>query len=775
MIGQPFVRLIGVALFTGASLLALAPAAFAASASTADTPVATAQTDINAASQGAPEPHALEEVVVTAQRRAENLQVVPISVTVITGKTLEESNFQSVTDLQYLVPGVTYDPTQGSAFQIRGVGSESFDFSNEKSVSLVVDDVVMDGQRDNGLTGLQDIKSVDVLMGPQGTLFGKNATSGVISITTNDPVLDTWSAKGGVSYGERNDTNDNFTINAPLGSMMALRVSGFYQGQDGVGDYTTLDRKLDSFDEYGYRAKLLFQPTNALQVLFTNDYERHWDNSIRTAVSGASPTVTSEEIALGVTPGPQNASDADGQEGEIKTASWGDALTVRYKMFGGTLTSVTAYRHTIYDNVTPADLLPGNEYAYIPYNDGGLTTSKVSEELRYASPTGQFIEYVGGLFYDRLLADQTQLQWATLGAPLVSATGVPDTTLYALTGAIGKSGDESLFEARNTSTAGFGQIKFNFTKAFDVAFGGRFTYDDNSQSLTFPYVNPIPITGYAETFIATSAPPIYPQGGVTAHNFSYRIAPEYRLTPDIMVYASYSTGYKPPGVAFVGNKYDPYKAETVEAYEIGEKSEFFSHRLRLNFDLFDEQFTDFQATILTAIPGSVTLQSVIGNAGGLKSEGAESSFALRATDNLSFSGSVSCTDAYFTNYVYNTTTNYTGTNLTNAPRWSTFISANYNHNVGPLLMAANLDYSYRSRVWTVTGQPAYSEVNGYGLVNGRISFSPPQSKLQFGVYARNLLNTYFSTGWQEYGSLGLVHYISLDAYRTVGVFARYAY
>jgi len=194
MSSQRFARLIGVALFTSASALALAPAAFA---STADTPVATAQTDASPAAQDAAQPHALEEVVVTAQRRAENLQVVPISVTVITGKTLEESNFQSVTDLQYLVPGVTYDPTQGSAFQIRGVGSESFDFSNEKSVSLVVDDVVMDGQRDNGLTGLQDIKSVDVLMGPQGTLFGKNATSGVISITTNDPVLDTWSAKAG--------------------------------------------------------------------------------------------------------------------------------------------------------------------------------------------------------------------------------------------------------------------------------------------------------------------------------------------------------------------------------------------------------------------------------------------------------------------------------------------------------------------------------------------------------------------------------------------------
>src|SRR4051812_39359390 len=136
----------------------------------------------------------LAPVIVTAQRRSENLQVVPIAVSVVSGKTLEDSGYQSLTDLQYLVPGLQYDPTQGAAFQIRGVGSTSFDFSNAKSVSVVVDDVVMDAQRANGLIGLIDIQRVDVLMGPQGTLFGKNATSGVMSVTTEKPELKRWSA-----------------------------------------------------------------------------------------------------------------------------------------------------------------------------------------------------------------------------------------------------------------------------------------------------------------------------------------------------------------------------------------------------------------------------------------------------------------------------------------------------------------------------------------------------------------------------------------------------
>lgn len=753
---------------SGASLLVLAAVccgsvyATSASAQQADTPVAAA-------------PPALAEVVVTAQRRAENLQTVPISVSSLSGQALDNSNFQSITDLQYLVPGVQYDPTQGSAFQIRGVGSTSFDFSNEKSVSVVVDDVVMDGQRENGLEGLEDIKRVDVLMGPQGTLFGKNATSGAIAITTNDPVLNELSGKVNASYGERNDRIVNMTLNVPLTSQLAARITAFEQGQDGMGEYTTLHKKLGSFSEEGVRLKLLYEPNDRFQAIVSADYEHHWDDTIRTAVSGAPAAVTAEEIAAGVNPGPKNVSDADSSIGQIDTKSYGESVHLRYKLGEDTLTSITAYRVTDYDNATPADLVPTNEYAYIPYNNGALKTSKISEELRLASPTGRFFEYVGGLFYDKLDANQTQLQWGTLGAPLVSSTGVPVTQLYALTGAIGQAGNISDFRARNTSVAGYGQVKFNLTDRLSIAFGGRYSYDDNAQSISYPTVASLPITGVVDTFTATSAAPLYSNGDVTDRNFSYKISPEYRITNNIMVYASYSTGYKPPGVAFVSNKYDPYKAETVKAYEIGEKSEFFNHRLRLNFDVFREDFTDFQATILTAIPGAATLQAVIGNAGGLRSEGAEANFALRATNDLTLSGAVTYTDAWFTNYVYNTTTNYTGSSLTNAPRWAFTLNADYKHDFGPVLMQANVDDSYRSRIWTVVGQPSYSEVPGYNLVNARVGFTPANSKLQFGVYVRNLFNTYFSTGYQQYGALGLLHYTTLDAYRTAGVFAKYAF
>jgi iron complex outermembrane receptor protein len=718
----------------------------------------------------------LAPVIVTAQRRSENLQVVPIAVSVVSGKTLEESGYQSLTDLQYLVPGLQYDPAQGAAFQIRGVGSTSFDFSNAKSVSVVVDDVVMDAQRANGLIGLVDIQRVDVLMGPQGTLFGKNATSGVMSVTTEKPELKRWSASAGASYGQRDDHLVNATLNAPLGEDSAFRISAFDQGQDGYGTYTTLHRKLGTVKEQGYRAKLLFNPSRDLEVILSNDYQYHWDSNIRTAVSGAPANVTAGEIAAGVNPGPRNADNADSAFGQTTTEEWGSSLRLRYQLGDATLTSITAYRGSTYDGDTPANLVPANVYAYVPYNKGALGTTKYSQELRLSSAEGRFFEYLGGLFYNKLDAEQTQLQWATLGAPLVSPAGVPVTQLYAITGALGQSGNTSLFNASSTTAAAFGQLKFNFTPQASLALGGRYTHDRNGQSLSYIDTPSAPITGVNNTFVATSAAPLYPEGTMTGHNFSYRISPQYKVSKDVMVYANYTTGYKPGGIAFVSNKYDPYREETVKSLELGVKSELLNRSLRLNADVFVEKFKDFQTTILTTIPGSPTLQAVIGNAGGLRTAGAELGATWRAAPALTLNGSLTYTAATFTDYVYDSKTNYTGSSLTNAPRWAGNIGVNYQTPLtAGLLMKAHLDFSFRSKLWTVVGQPDYAEVPGYALANARVTLSPDDSALEYGVYARNLFNRYYSTGYQQYGPLGLLHYTTPNAYRTVGVFAKYSF
>jgi len=714
----------------------------------------------------------LDEIVVTAQRRTENSQKVPVAIQTITGEAISRAGYTDVTDLQYMAPGVQYDPTQGAAFQIRGVGTTSFDFSNAKSVNVVVDDVVMDGQRANGLIGMVDIATVDVLMGPQGTLFGKNSTSGVISVTTTKPKLGVTSVRGSASYGEHEERILNATVNLPLGEYAALRVSGFDQAQDGFGRNVTLNRLVGSKHEYGGRARLYLEPNDRFDITVSGDYAHHWDSSVRTPVSGQPAAVTAILNSLGVYPGPRNADTADSIFGEIETEEWGASARINLKLGDYRLSSISAYRSTLYNNNTPADLTPIDRFAYIPYNYGHLTTEKISQEVHLASPDNRSVTWLAGLFYNRLEARQLQYQWGTLG------TGpVPSATLYAPTGAIGEKGNASQFDAVNETMAVFGQAQVNLSEQFRLTFGTRYSHDNNAQGLTYVYVDPKPITGFDPVFIPTSAPPVYRFGRVKGDNFSFRVAPEFQITENAMLYASYSTGHKPKGIAFVGNRYAPYEDETVKAWEIGLKSEWFDRRLRFNIDVFRSEFTDFQATILTEVPdglGGFILAQAIGNAGGLRSQGVEASIMAKPTPSLSLSASGTYTDAKFTDYVYNETTNYTDTRLPNSPKWSFAVAGDYEHPVSSnLTLRAHADYAWRSDYWTVVGQPDWSFVPSFGLANARASLVTADKRLEFGVYARNLFDTYFSTGYQLYGALGLLHYTSPNARRTAGVFANF--
>lgn len=323
--------------------------------------------------------------------------------------------------------------------------------------------------------------------------------------------------------------------------------------------------------------------------------------------------------------------------------------------------------------------------------------------------------------------------------------------------------------------AAFGQMQLQLGDQFRVTLGARYTHDNNSQSLDFVYTDPTPIVGFTPVMVPIGSYPVYPEGRVKGDNFSWRVAPEFRFTDDAMVYASYSTGYKPAGIAFVGGKYAPFEDETVQAWEAGLKSEWFDHKLRFNFDVFYSKFKDFQATILAAIPdgmGGTILTLAIGNAGGLRTQGFEASLQGRPFSSLSLGISGTYTDAKFTDYVYNATTDYTGTQLPNSPKWSFTATADFEKSVSDdLRLKAHADYAWRDHYWTVVGQPDYSYVPSYGLANARVSVVTANDRLELGVYARNLFDTYYSTGWQVYGALGLLHYTTPNARRTAGVFA----
>lgn len=700
----------------------------------------------------------LDEIIVTAQRRSENLQNVPIAITVVQGEELAKSNYQQISDLQYMVPSLQYDPASGGEFQIRGVGTQSYDFSSEQSVSVVVDDVVIDTQRDPGLIGLLDIQQVEVLRGPQGTLFGKNATSGVVAITTTKPILDQWSADAGASYGERNDRDVTGIVNIPIGASMALRLSAFEDGQDGEGKYTVYNTRLGTFHEEGARAKWLFEPTEDLEMLVIAQYARHTDNQAPTLVS-ASPSIMAASAAAGAAVSLNNVNNADPYTASTDNKSEGVSLQLNYKLGAHTLTSITAYHRFTTLGDDPVDAAPTS--LYLPINIDEIHTNKVSEEMRLASPTGQFFEYVAGLYYDRLSLASTQEQWGTLGGSL------PEGVYLSVTGAAGTNTNEDLFNTTNTSKAIFGQTKFNFTNEFNLSLGARYTHDDNGQSYGFVAV-PTPFAT-----VPLFAAPDQSAGAVSHNNVSYSVKPTYAFTPNLMAYLSYATGYKGPGVAFVSSIYDPYKAETVKSYEVGVKSEWFDQRLRLNADIFREDYKDFQAQTYVQLPGGPGV-FVIGNAGGMRSEGVETDVTFRANSSLSLNGGITYAHSFFSNYVDGPNI-YTNFPLTNAPRLEGNLAADYRFPVSKdYEITAHSNYAYRTKVYTVIAEP-YSIVPGYGILGGKIGFAPRSGPWQVGIYGRNLLDKHFSVGYQEVAGLGTLSSSSLDGFRTVGVEAHYSF
>jgi iron complex outermembrane receptor protein len=711
--------ILSTSLCVGASLLPFGHAYAQATPGLAGT-LADPKTAATAAPTAPSTSATLAPVIVTAERRSENSQKVPSTIEHLDGKAIAGAGYVAVTDLQYLVPGLQYDPTNGAAFQIRGVGSQSFDASSAKSVSVVVDDVVMDGQNDTGLIGMADLAGVDVLMGPQGTLFGMNATSGVIAVTTNKPKLDTTEAHFSASYGAYNDRNINSTINAPIGESLALRVTAFEDGQDGYGHNITLNKDVGTYQDYGVRARLLYAPSDRFDILISGDYAHHWDSFVRTPTGGQPAALAIDLTGLGVTANNRNADTADSYQGYTSHDESGESIKAHVKIGQNDLTSITAFRTTNYAISAPLDFVPASQWSYVAYNLAQQNTQKYSEEVHLASPTGGRIDWLVGGIYNELTSRQTLYQWGPLGKALT-----PGENLYSVSGAIGEPGNTNLYKASNETLAGFGQVKLNLTPQFTIALGGRYTHDRDSQNLSFITTNPAPIAGYTPNFILTSKAPTQNYGVMSGSNFSVRVSPEYRFNNNVMGYFTFSTGYKPGGVAFTSNVYDPYNPETVKSYEAGLKSEWLNHRLRVNIDAFREDFTNFQTTLLTTAAGSSVPVYAIGNAGGLRSQGLESSIMAKPIRSLTLSGALSYTDAYFTNYIYNATTSYTGTQLTNSPKVSADVAADYQHELTSSFdIRAHGDYNYRSEAWTVTGQPYYSHIPAFGLVNVRVTILP---------------------------------------------------
>ena len=379
-----------------------------------------------------------EEVVVTAQRRSEKLNKVPIAITVIGGAQIKNTNITRLEQIQQLAPSVQYTATEGApTFQIRGIGTTTYDFSVEQAVGIAVDDVNITLPRINPLFLLSDISQIEVLRGPQGLLFGKNTTAGLISITTGQPQIGVFSDEVYTEYGSRNELETYDIANIPVSDTVAARLRVGYQQQN-----TPL--KNDSTGSlpdprgYDFNGKVLWEPNDRLSVLAIANYQgSHPDPGVPTvkafdpdpgatfapgrtygAARGApyagGPNFIEQQLDLfGIKAGPNNNKLAQDAQTFENSQYYGGQLSINYRLGGGqNITSVTSYHEGSIVSDGEVDLTP---LRVLDVNDAVIRASELTQEVRIASPSGGQFDYVGGLYFYDQEVTASQQQAGTLG------------------------------------------------------------------------------------------------------------------------------------------------------------------------------------------------------------------------------------------------------------------------------------------------------------------------------------------------------------------------
>jgi iron complex outermembrane receptor protein len=728
----------------------------------------------------------IEEVLVTAQLRAESAQSVPVSLTTIPVQDFKDSNFKGLRDLQYLSPSIYVTAANGNTPEIRGVSTNTFNNGSEQAVGVLVDGVVIGFVDDLGVDNLTDLDHIEVLRGPQGTLFGKNASAGVISIFTKNPVIGSSEGDVHLQYGEHNDVNANADYNIPIDSTKAARFTLYEQNRDGIVRNAFLDKRAGDMQGQGGRGKFLWQPNGNLSILLSGDY-RHlrqagnflatWRNCGRGFLTFAPSCIGL--LGIGVVPGPDNLESGDVKVGHRITQSYGTMANVNYNWGDYTLTSISAYRglkrHV--DQTLVAGPIPFVTADQI--YDG----NQLSQEFRITSPVGGFFDYVAGLyFYDRN-THVIAYQHGPYAGRAVALHG-PGAELST-------PGGRQHISNVTESEAAYLNTTLHFTPELQLVAGGRFTYDTNSTSThtdVIPNVFPMP-GGVTRITDAKS---------IDNSNFSYRIAPQYFVTPEIMMYGSYATGYKgavedaesTSGIRTIA-------AETVKAFEVGTKTTLLDRRLVVNVAAFDQKFKNFQTSVFDPIVNGF----VLGSAGGMKSRGVELDVTAKPAQEFTLTGGLAYLDAVYSDFkascysnfapiaekpttnpagvggcytIPGTTAAFTqaaGFPLNNASKWAFTLGADYVHEMGDqFILDIGARYVYRSTFFT-TGYDPNTRIPSYGIANLDIGFGSSDGRWRISVFARNLFDTYYVSAIQSTAldAGAYVNIISPEAKRTFGL------
>lgn len=683
------------ALLASSALIGASPALAQTSP---DTPAAgTAGPD--AAAQSAP-----ADIIVTAQRRSESLQRVPVSLTAVSAETVTSRNVNDLTQIARLAPSLQIGVD--NTFAVRGVGTLSFAGTVDSSVALAIDEVNLGRPLLNSPL-LNDIAQVEVLNGPQGLLFGKNASAGLLNIVTARPVIGEYSDAFNLEAAFRDTPGADRTapgvivrdtLNIPVSENSALRLSGLYSYQEPATTYvghptpgTRHDLKPRS---YSIKGKYLVRITPDLELYVIGDYnENHgiggiFDNTFRQV----SPTTTNAGplAADGITPGPENLKFG-GDANQFRDISTGGAQAkLTYTTGSGfEISNLFAWRYYDQNQALDADYLSGNGFNR---NSTQSHYDQYSNELRLALPAGNRLSGQVGLYYFTSTLDLARQQGGNSFLPNAVVSGYPFCVgAVAVPGAqppvcsvsnVAQIGSDVAYRLKTESYAAFGQLTYDLTDGLRVIAGGRVTRDDISIDQTQNQLN---------YYSALAGPRGNFSSSYANTDFSWKLGAQYQATPTIMAYGFYGRGYKGPGF----NDSFPtatanviVKEEHSNTAEVGIKSSFFDRRLTINLSAFHTKFDNFQVQAFNP----VTISFQVQNAAKVTSKGIEANVIVAPVRGLTVSGTAAVLSSKFDDFAgaqcYPTQTtrgcsptvnlfNAAGLRLPAAPAFASTVQANY--------------------------------------------------------------------------------------------------
>ena len=662
----------------------------------------------------------LEEIVVTAQKREQNLQSVPVAVTALGAEALANQRINDFADLTKAAPSLTVTQRASAAdnsINIRGIGTFAFTTGVDPSVAVIVDDVAL-VQQAQAFSNLADIERIEVLRGPQGTLFGKNASAGAVNIVTKGPTRE---LAGDVSISYASDGEIRLTggVSGPLGDSAGFRLSGFYGNQDGYIRNLTTGQRINNDVSRGVRAKFKFDVADWFELALAADYSKsttRGNASTFLTVPAGSAFFGAVPVDLtGITPGKGNfnvrLSDAPASTSEQHSFSARAVFDLGFADLVS-ITSLQKWDYRIVEDVDGLGISPTNNGFGV--TQGGPYASRLfSQEVRLVSTGGGPLNYILGGYYADTSTDRTFTRTPGASVGFFRANWTSD--------------------AGKKSLAGFAQLDYELTDSTRIGVGLR----AQSEKIDVYYNR-------------TTGTPVVINEADKDSAFTWKVALQQDLAPAIMAYASVAKGYK-------GQAYDistsfsqakallPTKAETSMAYELGLKSRFLDNRVQLNIAAFWTDYKDFQAQSAVIDPATSTLVLGLNNVGKLRTKGVEWELTAKPSDwfRIDFSGAY--TDAKIRSFPYadcwtnqnveqptvcfdtdgagprGRTQNLAGVRLANAPEWKFNLGGMADFPLNDAFDGfASLSYLYQSKVHYDLFNNPYAVQGGYGVLNASL-------------------------------------------------------